>query len=151
MKRRFHMWPITRRATLRISLSAAIGALFPTWKTSAQPRISDELQARFLRWSRTATGFADLPADAARACLELALRSGISTETLSNLAPGAYGGTPIEKQLLEAWYTGIFKPDGLPAVRSYATTLMWRAAGMDPPPSTCDGGPERWASAPSNL
>jgi hypothetical protein len=151
MKRRFHMWPITRRATLRISLSAAISALLPSWKATAQARISDELQARFLRWSRTATGFADLPPDTARACLELLLRSGISAETLSNLAPDAYRGTPIEKQLLEAWYTGIFKLDGLPDVRSYATTLVWRGAGVDPPPGTCDGGPERWASAPSNL
>jgi hypothetical protein len=151
MKRRFYMWPMTRRATLRISLSAAISVLFPSWKASAQTRISDELQARFLGWSRTATGFADLTPAAARACLELLLRSGISAEALSNLAPDAYRGAPIEKQLLEAWYTGIFKLDGLPGVRSYATTLMWRAAGIDPPPSTCDGGPERWASAPSNI
>jgi hypothetical protein len=151
MKRRFRMWRLTRRATLRMSLSAAISALLPGWKASAQTRISDELQARFLRWPRTATGFADLTPDAARACLELLLRSGISPETLSKLAPDAYGGTPIEKQLLEAWYTGVFKLDGLPAVRNYATTLMWRAAGIDPPPSTCDGGPERWASAPSNI
>jgi hypothetical protein len=151
MKRRFAMWPITRRATLRMSLSAAISGFSPSWKTSAQPGVSDELNARFLQWSRTATGFADLTPDTARARLELRLRSGISPQALSNLAPGAYDGTRIEKQLLEAWYTGIFKPEGLPAVRSYATTLMWRAAGMDPPPSTCDGGPERWASAPSNL
>jgi hypothetical protein len=102
MKRRFRMWRLTRRATLRMSLSAAISALLPGWKASAQTRISDELQARFLRWSRTATGFADLTPDAARACLELLLRSGISPETLSKLAPDAYGGTPIEKQLLEA-------------------------------------------------
>jgi hypothetical protein len=117
MKWRLHMWPVTRRATLRISISAAICGLFPSWKASAQTRISDELQARFLRWSRTATGFADLSPDAARACMELVLRSGISAEALSNLAPDAYGGTPIEKQLLEAWYTGIFKLDGLPDVR----------------------------------
>jgi D-sorbitol dehydrogenase-like protein len=151
MKRPFHMWPLTRRATLRISISAAICGLFPSWKASAQARISEELQARFLGWSRTATGFADLPPDTARACLELVLRSGIGPEALAKLAPYAYGGTPIEKQLLEAWYTGIFKLDGSRDVRSYTTTLMWRAAGIDPPPGTCDGGPERWASAPSNL
>jgi hypothetical protein len=151
MRRPLDMWSLTRRATLRMSLSAAIGGFLPSWKTSAQPRISDELQARFLGWSRTATGFADLPPDAVRACMQLALRSGIGPEALSHLAPDAYGGTPIEKQLLEAWYTGIFKLDALPGVRSYATTLMWRAAGIDPPPGTCDGGPERWASAPSNL
>ena len=151
MKPRLHIWPLSRRATLRISLSAAITALIPSWRASAQARISDELQARFLGWSRTATGFADLPPDAARACLELLLRSGVSPEALSNLPLDAYGGTPLERQLLEAWYTGIFKLDGLSGVRNYATTLMWRAAGIDPPPGTCDGGPERWASAPSKI
>ncbi len=148
MRRRFLMWPITRRATLRMSLFSAISGFLPSWKISAQPGTSNELQARFLQWSRTATGFADLTPDTARACLELLLRSGISPQALFNLAPDAYGGTPIEKQLLEAWYTGIFTLHGLPGVRSYATTLMWRAAGIDPPPSTCNGGPERWASAP---
>src|SRR5262245_18180834 len=93
VKRRFHLWPLTRRATLRISLSAAVTALFPSWTASAQTQISDELQARFLGWTRTATGFADLPPDAARACVELVLRSGVSPQTLSNLAPDAYGGT----------------------------------------------------------
>src|SRR5262249_30422204 len=47
MRRHFHIWPLTRRATLRLSLSAAISALFPSWKASAQNRIPDELQARF--------------------------------------------------------------------------------------------------------
>jgi hypothetical protein len=83
--------------------------------------------------------------------LEFVLRSGITLENLSDLEPGAYRGTPIEKRLLEAWYTGVFKIDGLSEVRSYDATLMWRAAGLDPPPSTCSSGPERWASAPSNL
>jgi hypothetical protein len=153
MKQRFHriMWPMTRRATLRIGLSAAISGLFPGWEAHAQTPISGELHARFLRWSRAATGFADLPADAARACLELILRSGISPEKLSSLDPDSYDGTPLEKRLLAAWYTGVFKPDGLPDLRSYDTTLMWRAAGVNPPPGTCDGGPGRWASAPSNL
>jgi D-sorbitol dehydrogenase-like protein len=151
MKRRFPMWPLTRRATLRISLSAAMSSLLPGWKARAQTPVPDDLHARFLGWSRTATGLADLPPDAARAYMELVLRSGVSPQALSHLAPDAYGGTPIEKQLLAAWYSGVFKLDGSAGVRSYATTLMWRAAGIDPPPSTCDGGPERWASAPSKI
>ena len=66
--------------------------------------------------------------------------------------PDAYRGTPLEKRLLEAWYTGLFKLERIVRdVRSFDTTLMWRAAGMDPPPSTCGGGPESWASAPSNI
>jgi hypothetical protein len=108
------------------------------------------LHARFLRWSRTATGFIDLPDSTARACIELVLRSGITPENLSDLDPGAYRGTPTERKLLEAWYTGVFD-NGRTDVRSYETTLMWRTAGLDPPPSACSGGPERWASAPSNL
>lgn len=83
--------------------------------------------------------------------MELLLRSGIGVEQLSGLEPDSYGGTPIEKQLLQAWYTGVFKIDGLPQARSYRTTLMWRAAGLNPPPGSCGGDPGRWASAPSDI
>ena len=77
MKRQFDelLYPITRRATLGFVLSAAISGLAPIWRASAQTRPLDEMQARFLQWSRTATGFADLPTDAARTCMELLLRS----------------------------------------------------------------------------
>jgi hypothetical protein len=83
--------------------------------------------------------------------MQLLLRSGITPESLSDLESDAYRGTPFEKRLLEAWYTGLFKLDGLSEMRSFDTTLMWRAPGMDPPPSSCSGGPESWASAPSNI
>jgi hypothetical protein len=83
--------------------------------------------------------------------MELLFRSGITPESLSALEPDSYRGTPFEKRLLEAWYTGRFKLDGLSEIRSFDTTLMWRAAGMDPPPSICADGPESWASAPSNI
>lgn len=83
--------------------------------------------------------------------MELLLRSGISLEQLSRLEPGSYGGTPIEKQLLQAWYTGVFKIDGLLQTRSYRTTLMWQAGGLNPPPGSCGGDPGRWASAPSDI
>ena len=141
----------TRRATVGLGLSAAIFSLSPIARVSAQTPTPGELHARFLRWSRSATGFADLPADAARTCMELLFRSGITPESLSALEPDSYRGTPFEKRLLEAWYTGLFKLDGLSEVRSFDTTLMWRAAGIDPPPSICGGGPESWASAPSNI
>ena len=83
--------------------------------------------------------------------MDLLLRSGISPETLWTLEPDSYGASPIEKHLLDAWYTGVFKIDGSPDARSYRTTLMWRAAGLSPPPGMCDGGPGRWAAAPSNI
>jgi hypothetical protein len=142
---------LTRRATVGLGVSAAIFSLSPVWRASAQTRTPDELLARFLRWSRTATGFADLPAEAARTCMELLFRSGITADNLFGLEPDTYRGMPFEKRLLEAWYTGVFKMDGSSEVRSYETTLMWRAAGLDPPPSTCNGGPESWASAPSKI
>ncbi|MGZ3350640.1 MAG: hypothetical protein ACXU89_17035 [Xanthobacteraceae bacterium] len=83
--------------------------------------------------------------------MELLLRSGVTVENLLDLQSDAYRGTPLEKRLLEAWYTGVFKPDGWSEIRSFDTTLMWRAAGVDPQPSTCGGGPESWASPPSNI
>ena len=116
---------LTRRATVGLGLSAAIFGFSPIWRMSAQTRTPDELHARFLQWSRRATGFADLRADDGRTCMELLLRSGITPENLSGLEPDAYRGTPLEKRLLEAWYTGVFKMDGLSEVRSFDTTLMW--------------------------
>jgi hypothetical protein len=145
------MHSISRRAALGFSLTVAITGHFPNWRASAENSATDELYARFLRWSRTATGFADLPDDVAGTFMDLAIRSGIIPADLSDLGPDRYRGTAVEKRLLEAWYTGLFTSDGLPSARSYETTLMWRAAGIDPRPSTCDSGPERWASAPSNI
>jgi hypothetical protein len=109
MKHHFHtfMRPVTRRATVGVGLIAAIGGFFPSCRAGAQPHIPDVFLARFLSWSRTATGFADLPASIAGTFLELVLRSGITLAHLSDLEPGAYRGTAIEKRLLEAWYTGV--------------------------------------------
>ncbi len=142
---------ITRRAALGLSLTVALTGLFPPWRASAQSRITDEFHDRLLRWSRTVTGFADLPASTARAFMELAIRSGITLADLSELEPDQYRGAPIEKRLLEAWYTGVLRTDGFSEARNYEATLMWRAAGIEPSPSTCHSGPERWASAPSNI
>jgi len=83
--------------------------------------------------------------------MELLLRSGTTPASLSALEPDAYRGTALEKRLLDAWYTGLFKPDGSSEMRSFDTTLMWRVAGVDPPPGLCRGSPEIWASAPSNI
>jgi hypothetical protein len=142
---------VTRRAAVGLGVSAVISSLSPIGRTRAQTPTPDDLQVRFLRWSRTATGFADLSADAARTCLELLLRSGVTPASLSALAPDAYRGTALEKGLLEAWYTGLFNLDGVSDIRSFDTTLMWRVAGVDPSPGLCRGGPESWASAPSNI
>ena len=144
-------WPESPRA-LAVCLTAAMTGLFPRWTGIAlRPRVPEELQLRLLRWSRMATGFTDLPAGSARTCLEWALRSGFTADQLAGLDPEAYRGTPLEKRLLEAWYTGVFKIGGSSEMRSYDTTLMWRAAGIDPPPTSCGGTPDRWASAPSNI
>ena len=97
---------------LGFGLTATTIGLFSRWTAGAQTRVPEEVQARFLRWSRTATGFVDLPAGNARTCLEWMLRSGVTLESVSGLDPDAYRGTPLEKRLLEAWYTGVFKIAG---------------------------------------
>jgi hypothetical protein len=142
--------PLTRRATLGIGLSAATTGFLPDRNARAQALTADELDGRFLRWSRTATGFADLSAASARKFLELLVRTGISRESLFGLEPDFYRATAIERRLLEAWYTGLLGSDP-PGVRNHETTLMWRAAGLDPAPTACEDGPARWASAPSGI
>jgi hypothetical protein len=76
------------------------------------------------------------------------LQCGITAESLFDLESDFYRGTPLEKRLLEAWYTGVFSLTELSQLRNFETTLMWRAAGLEPPPSTCNTGPASWASAP---
>jgi len=142
---------LSRRAALGVGVTVALAGLSPRFAAQAQSNVADALQRRFLDWSRMATGFTDLPASTARTCLEWTLRSGVTVEDLSGLDPGAYRSTPLEKRLLEAWYTGLFGIGGSSETRSYDTTLMWQAAGIDPPPTSCGGTPDRWTSAPSNI
>jgi hypothetical protein len=142
---------LSRRGALAVCLTAATTGLLPRGRAFAQTGVSEELQLRLLRWSRMATGFTDLPGSSARTYLEWALRSGFTADQLAGLDAEVYRGTPLEKRLLEAWYTGVFKAGGSSEVRSYDTTLMWPAAGIDPPPTTCGGTPDRWDSVPSKL
>ena len=123
-------------------------SLSPVQRLGALTRTPNDLQEKFLRWSRRATGFTDLQASDARAFMDRLLGSGFGREQLSDLQSDSYRGTALEKSLLEAWYTGIFGLTGSSGTRSFETTLMWRAAGLNPPPSTCDSTPERWGSAP---
>lgn len=140
----------SRRTALRMGATAAAAGILTRWPAGAQGVVPEDVQAQFLNWSRTATGFADLSNRVARDFVVQALRSGITAADFSGLDPKTYRGTAIEKRLLEAWYTGVLRIDGADR-RNYDTTLMWPAAGIDPSPTTCDGGPQRWASAPSNI
>jgi hypothetical protein len=142
---------LNRRKALGAGLVTVLGGLLPLRPARAEGSLTDAQQRRFLDWSRRATGLADLPVGTARVFLAEALRSGVTAGELSRLDPRAYRGTPLERRLLDAWYTGLFKIDGSSEIRSYATTLMWQAAGIDPPPASCGGTPDRWASAPSNI
>ena len=80
--------------------------------------------------------------------MKMLLQCGITAESLFDLEPDFYRGTPLEKRLLETWYTGVFRLTELSQIRNFETTLMWRAARLEPPPSTCNTGPASWASAP---
>jgi len=150
MNRAYHEPGLNRRTALGAGLTAVIAGLLPYRTACAQSLPPEALQRRFLNWSRVATGFPDLPAGTARICLEWVLRSGVTVGDLSGLDPGTYRGTPLERRLLDAWYTGLFAIGASSEMRSYDTTLMWQAAGIDPPPTSC-GTPDRWASVPSNI
>lgn len=134
---------------LQFGLSTAAFALGSVWRAYANSVAPDDLRDRFLLWSRMATGFAELPASTAWDFLKFAIHSGVTPDSLSDLKVDSYRGTALEKRLLEAWYTGVFKIDGSSEFRNDETTLMWRVVGIDPSPSWCRGGPESWAAVPS--
>jgi hypothetical protein len=122
---------VSRRWVLIAGLSASALIVGRSPETSAS-LLAEDLQARFLQWSRVATGFAELDASVAR---------------VWTLDPTVYRGTDLEKRLLDTWYTGVFAPDASPGVRHDETTLMWRAAGIEPP-GQCHGGPDAWTTEP---
>lgn len=140
---------LSRRWVLRAGASLTGLAVVPGSMTLAQTPVLEGVHTLFLQWSRLATGFAALDADVVRDCLQQVLRSGVSLASLADLDPGSYRGTELEKRLLEAWYTGVFEPPDAPPLRSMETTLMWQAAGIDPPPGSCGDGPESWTRPPS--
>jgi hypothetical protein len=146
-----HESGLNRRTALGAGLTTLIAGLLPYRTACAQGLPPMALQRQFLDWSRVATGFPDLPPGTALTCLVWALRSGVTAEELSGLDPGTYRGTPLEQRLLDAWYNGLFAIGGSSEMRSYDTTLMWQAAGIDPAPASCGGTPDRWASVPSNI
>jgi len=131
--------------------AAAAAVTFGPFRNASAHAAADVVEGRFLGWSRMATGSSELSQSLAQQYLDLALRSGTTVAELSELDPGEYRGTALEKRLLEAWYTGVFKLDGPAEVRNDETTLMWRSAGLDPPPSWCRGDPNAWTTAPPNL
>lgn len=137
---------VSRRWVLAAGLSASALIIGRSPKLLAAT-LAEDLQARFLQWSRVATGFAELEASIARECLELVVRSGTPRAKLWALDPEVYRGSDLERRLLEAWYTGVFAPDASPHVRHDGTTLMWRAAGIEPP-GQCRGGPDAWTTEP---
>ena len=137
---------VSRRWVLIAGLSASALIAGRSPKTSASA-LAEDLQARFLQWSRVATGFAELDASVARECLGLIVRSGTQPAQVWTLDPTVYRGTDLEKRLLDTWYTGVFAPDASPGVRHDETTLMWRAAGIEPP-GQCHGGPDAWTTEP---
>ena len=141
---------VSRRWIVGRGTAAAAVTFGPLRNVSAHAA-ADEVKEQFLGWSRMATGLSDLSQSVAQQYLDLALRSGTTVAELSELDPGEYRSTALEMRLLEAWYTGVFKLDGSAEVRNDETTLMWRSAGIDPPPSWCRGDPSAWTTAPSNL
>lgn len=140
----------SRRAILQWGAAAA-AATFTLIRSTSGHTAAEQVETQFLAWSRTATGFADLSARTSREFLEISLRSGTTLAELSKLDPLEYRGTAVEKRLLEAWYSGIFKLDEAGTVRNAETALIWQAAGIDPQPSWCSGGPTIWTAPPSNL
>lgn len=142
---------LSRRRILQLGWSTAAFLLIPARRTHAKPSVPKDLRDRFLRWSRMATGFAELGESTVWDCLQLVIRSGVTHENLYHLKPDAYLGTALEKRLLEAWYTGVFKIDGSPEFRNDETTLVWRVAGIDPSSGGCRGGPEFWAGLPPSA
>ena len=136
-----------------LSLAAALAPVglsesTAAW-TAAQPRAID-LES-FHALSGRLTGRHPLDRELARTYLSALLTVPGNAEGLAQLARGelAVGGrtkalVDLEQEIVEAWYTGIYRINGSNQLATHGRALMWAALSR-PAPGVCASATGAWA------
>lgn len=140
-----------RRFLLRLLLLTPFTSIFSDFSLSQKSeKLFEDILAKFQKWSRNATGFHDISLNETREYLKFCLENGVKFEDLQQLNGSVYQGTSLEKKLLEGWMTGLIHFYGDEINRHYDSMLMWRAAGLDNKPLTCQSAPLSWSLLPKS-
>jgi len=98
----------------------------------------------FVRLSSRLTGRTDLDRAAAAAILKGILA------TPANAARLVRPDAAIEREIIAAWYTGMYDLRGERQLATHSGALQWRAIGV-PVPGTCAGRFGAWSQPPRTL
>lgn len=143
---------INRRILLSVGLGSIVSPLFLKISPSlANSLPSDDVILHFQKWSHIATGFSDITFKESKDYLTFCMQRGFKIKDIARLDRDHYKGTSLEKKLLEGWMTGLMHLHGSQVERYYDSILMWRAAGLDVKPLTCQKEHHSWGKAPPEL
>lgn len=121
----------------RAFLSALAILAPPSWLAGGAQTFSlDE----FLSLSSRLTGRSDLDRDAAKILLNALMSTGGDARLRRP-------DDALEREIIAAWYTGIYMVRDQPRLLTHTGALHWRALGM-PAPGTCIGRFGAWSEAP---
>jgi Membrane bound FAD containing D-sorbitol dehydrogenase len=98
----------------------------------------------FVRLSSRLTGRTDLDRAAAAAILKGLLSTPGNAARLMQL------DAAMEREIITAWYTGMYDVGGERRLATHAGALQWRAIGV-PVPGTCAGRFGAWSQPPRTL
>jgi hypothetical protein len=123
----------------RRAFVAALAALSPSsWLTGrAQTFSLDD----FLALSSRLSGRLDLDREAAKILLNALLSTADGDARLRR------PDDTLEREIIAAWYTGIYTVRGEPRLLTHSGALHWRAVGVTAP-GTCTGRFGAWSQAP---
>ena len=129
------MGTLGRRAF--VAATIFVSPLFRLLGIAQQPFSLDD----FLALSSRLTGQRDLDRDGAELLLTALL------ETPGNLQKLRQPDEALEREIIAAWYTGLYTLRGEPRLMTHTGALQWRAMGM-PAPGTCASRFGAWADPP---
>jgi hypothetical protein len=139
------MGGIGRRALLTLPGKALAILLWRSVPAEAAPRSVG--LPEFLKLSTRLTGHKGLDPGIAKVYLAALLADAGKRSRLADLV----GGRPhadLEREIVQAWYTGIYDAAGEKRLATHRQALMWKSLGVAPP-STCGGPFGFWARPPA--
>jgi hypothetical protein len=132
-------WTGASRLSARAAMAVATGTLAPA--------ITPD---QFLALSSRLTGHRELDPILAGAYLQPLVATPATAALLAGLIDGSErtaAHAALEREIIEAWYTGVHQVDGARVVATHSGALVWHVLGR-PAPGTCASVMGDWAKAP---
>ncbi len=139
---------VQRRTVLIAGLASTVAGLPLAWATAPSSfELADFVQLSAKLTGRTPSSLNNKAANALFAALST-LPSARQLPELAQLPANEAADTPLGRELLAAWYTGVVQLPTGPQRVAGAAPLAWSAAHFLHAPATCGGATGAWALPP---